>query len=175
MITSSVRIGGEQSESNEQEVTVTPNQQKKENYFKGSLIPPKLTSTPKRAQLLPLQKSLIEPELWKPITKLGKVVFVVLGEIPEVKSLDILRSRMKTNPEKSTEKEYLDLLAIIQTKVSNALGKAKQDLKTWEKDFLESNKYLPTTDYMSKDDTAAKLLQQIEYGSKLIKEWKIDI
>ena len=91
MITSSVRIGGEQSESNEQEVTVTPTQQKKENYFKGSLIPPpKLTSTPKRAQLLPLQKSLIEPELWKPITKLGKVVFVVLGEIPEVKSLDIL-------------------------------------------------------------------------------------
>ena len=82
---------------------------------------------------------------------------------------------MKTNPQKSTEKEYLDLLAIIQTKVSNALGKAKQDLKTWDKDFLESNKYLPTTDYMSKDDTAAKLLQQIKYGSKLIKEWKIDI
>ena len=176
MITNSVRIGGEQSESNEQEVTVTPTQQKKENYFKGSLIPPpKLTSAPKRAQLLPLQKSLIEPELWKPITKLGKVVFVVLVEIPEVKSLDILRSRMKTNPQKSTEKEYLDLLAIIQTKVSNALGKAKQDLKTWEKGFLESNKYLPTTDYMSKDDTAAKFLQQIKYGSKLIKEWKIDI
>ena len=110
-------------------------------------------------------------------TKLGKAVEIILGHTAEVKELDTLRLRLKSNPEnKFLYNKYMDNLASIQTKVINKHHMLKTELKEWEKlYFIENNFKSPTVSDIKQSVKASKIYNKMRYTKALLKEWKAQL
>ena len=127
-----------------------------------------LTSTP-------LHKKKESKEAWQPQTKLASVVAVVLGATKEVKELDTARKEFKSQQSNTYLKDkYLDVLALIQTRVSKTLTECLSEFSKWDKRFLlDSELKSPSAKEIWKNERASELMKKITYAKRLMKEWNI--
>lgn len=109
-------------------------------------------------------------------TKLCKAVAVVLGPTQEVKNVDQARRRHKSKPNnKDAANDYLDKLALVQSKVLGEHRKLKKRFDEWEREFFVAhNCTLALPEDIKSDPEATELMKQIKYAKALLKEWKMD-
>ena len=73
---------------------------------------------------------------WKPLTKLGNALSVVLGEITDVKKIDEKKDKVdRALNNVFLKQSFLDERAHIEVKVVNELKECKDKFKSWEKTF----------------------------------------
>ena len=110
-------------------------------------------------------------------TKLCEAVAVVLGTTQEVKNLDQARRHHKSKlNNKEAANDYLDKLALVQSKVLSEHRKLKNRFDEWEREFFVThNCTLALPEDIKSDPEATELMKQIKYAKALLKEWKMDV
>ena len=113
---------------------------------------------------------------WKPLTKLGNALSVVIGEITDVKKIDEKKDKVNRALNNVFLKQFfLDERAHIEVKVVNELKECKDKFKSWEKNFLlKNNLATATLGNIQSDKLADILYKKIKYAEALIKSWKKD-
>ena len=79
---------------------------------------------------------------------------------------------MKDNPKNQTFKEqYLDVVEVMQTRVSRAVTHARYELKAFEKEYFAKHCSLPSSVELFFEIKAKRLADKIKYKKALLGEW----
>ena len=105
---------------------------------------------------------------------LSKAAEVVLGLTAEVVRFDKARNKVKQHPQnKSFSEEYMTILAIIHTRISQQRQILKEEISTWEKGyFATSGGQIPTYDKMMKNPSIEQVFKRLKYADVLLKKFK---
>lgn len=96
----------------------------------------------------------------------------MLGPTSEVQTFDKARKRRKDNPTDYTCNAYLDILAIIETRISCKITNLNEELKAWERRYFADNNQLPSGQDAMLDATAKSFVDRIKYGKALMRSWR---
>ena len=98
-------------------------------------------------------------------TKFGHSLEKILGSTEEVKKFDKARKQLKENRHsKDLQNEYFYNVALMQTRISWEITRAKQQLKTWEKQYFTKHCKLPSSQDMLSKPTTKQLIDKIRFS-----------
>ena len=107
-------------------------------------------------------------------TTLAKSVSKVLGETKEVKTLDSMRIKLKSNLTRT--EDYEAALAIVQTKVLAKHSVVKQQFKKWEQNFfLEHECTEPSPEDIRNDRQGHDFYKTLRLCEQLLQHWNITV
>ena len=107
-------------------------------------------------------------------TTLAKSVSKVLGETKEVKTLDSMRIKLKSNL--TRKEDYEAALAIVQTKVLAKHSVVKQQFKKWEQNFfLEHECTEPSPEDIRNDRQGHDFYKTLRLCEQLLQHWNITV
>ena len=113
-------------------------------------------------------------------SKVALNISVVLGEvIPLVRQYSCMKTSIKLkevkgNRLKETMNNCQDMLAKLQQKVLEEVGKLELKSENWERSFLVNNDMsLPTVNDRKEDPYAADIFRRLKIGKILLKHWTI--
>lgn len=97
-------------------------------------------------------------------TKQGRALQFILGQTKEVLKYDKARKRIKASPNNDNYlQDYLDNLALMETRVSREQRITKERLKIWERQHFDQYCKLPTSQDMLSDPAAKLLMDKLKY------------
>ena len=106
-------------------------------------------------------------------TKHGRALLHILGRTNEVKRFDRARKLLKNSPRNEyLQKQYFEISAVMETRISRAESKIKEELKSWEKQHLRLTGDVSTATDMLGNPHAKMLLDKLKYCKSLAIEWQ---
>ncbi|CAB3995245.1 Hypothetical predicted protein [Paramuricea clavata] len=76
--------------------------------------------------------------------------------------------------EELSDKKYLDILPVMETKISQEQSRIKQQLRQREQQHFDKTGKLLTSKTLLKDPTSKLLMDKLKYCKALVDQWKLE-
>ena len=98
----------------------------------------------------------------------------LLGDLPEIRKYDFLKSSYKNKNDSFTRTLLLDHRAVFETKVSKKVSELQIELQVWERDFMKKNNcHAPSPDDYQSDEYILNLSKMFNTGKQLLRQLRI--